>query len=267
MNWMLIPTLASAGLLFFLGIVTASKISGAKTFFLLVFALAISVPALIFAAYYLKIFNEPIWLYRWRALPFSELSASGIGFLMGFLQQNFAGKMNLSRVGKKVLFPVFLLMVVAAPYLKQIFRPIKGSQFHERSLDGVCLQSTSSTCGPASAVTLLRARGQNVTEKELATGSFTSASGTENWYLNRALKKHGSIVEYRKTLAQPAELYFPAIAGVRLAGPDGAGHFIAIMNREGEDYIVGDPLIGRLKLNLEQLKSDYYFTGFFMLVK
>ena len=264
---MLVPALVLAGLFFFIGVVVAAKVSGTKTFFLWVFALVIGAPGLIFAAYYLKIFNEPIWLYRWRSVPFSELSASGIGFLMGYLQQKFAGKLKLSRVGKKILFPVLLLMVVAGPYLKPIFRPIKNSQYHEKWSEGVCLQSTDSTCGPASAVTLLRARGQNVTEKELAMDAFTSISGTENWYLNRALKKRGLTIEYKKTSVQPSELYFPAMAGVRLAAPNGSGHFIAILDRQGENYIVGDPLIGRLTLTLEQLKSDYYFTGFFMLVK
>ena len=85
---MLVPMLVLASFLFFIGVFVAARISGTKTFFLLIISLLIAAPGLVFAAYYLKIFNEPIWLYRWRSIPFSELSASGVGFLMGVLQTN-----------------------------------------------------------------------------------------------------------------------------------------------------------------------------------
>jgi hypothetical protein len=268
MNWMLIPTLLCAGLLFGIGLMVArSLFDGKKSAVLFAIASAAAAPGIIFAVYNLKIFNEPIWLYRWRALPFSELSASGVGFLMGCLHERFAGKLKLSRVGKKILFPVLLLMIISIPYLKPIFRPMKASQFHERWSDGVCLQSSDSTCGPASAATLLQARGRNVTERQMATEAFTSNSGTENWYLNRSLRKHGVVVEYRKTEPQPSSLYFPAIAGVRLLDQNGPGHFIAVLDRQGADYVIGDPLVGKVKMTVKQLQAEYYFTGFFMLMK
>jgi hypothetical protein len=236
MNWMLIPTLLCAGLLFLMGMIAARKVSGQmKLAAMFAIAFAAAAPGIIFAIYYLKIFDEPIWLYRWRAVPFSELSASGVGFLMGCLHEKLACKLKLSVVGKKFLFPVLLLLIVSAPYLKSIFRPMKSSQFQEKWSDGICLQSSDSTCGPASAATLLRSMGKNVTEKQLATEAFTSNSGTENWYLSRSIRRHGVAVEYRKTTPQPSKLYFPAIAGVRLLDRNGPGHFIAVLDRQGED--------------------------------
>lgn len=130
---MLIPTLVLASLLFLLGVFVGARVSGTKAFFLLIISLLISAPGLAFSAYYLKIFNEPIWLYHWRSIPFSEMSASGVGFLMGVLQKKFVGKIKLSRLGKVFLFPVLLLMVVSAPYLKSI-EPQSNTRRLRRSL-------------------------------------------------------------------------------------------------------------------------------------
>lgn len=58
---MLVPTLASAVLPFFVGVVISARVAGAKSFLLFGIALASSVPRLIFAANYLNVFDEPIW--------------------------------------------------------------------------------------------------------------------------------------------------------------------------------------------------------------
>jgi hypothetical protein len=56
----------------------------------------------------------------------------------------------------------------------------------------------------------------------------------------------------------------PAVVGVRLGS---FGHFIPILGREGNKFIVGDPLWGRESLSLDELKSRYHFTGFHMRVR
>ena len=56
----------------------------------------------------------------------------------------------------------------------------------------------------------------------------------------------------------------PAVVGVRLGT---IGHFIAILGREGDKFLVGDPLIGRELLSLEDLHHRYAFTGFHMRIK
>lgn len=63
------------------------------------------------------------------------------------------------------------------------------------------------------------------------------------------------------------QIIFLAIAGVRLPDQNGAGHFIAVLEQQGEDYVIGDPLVGKLKMTVKQLQAEYYFTGFFMLMK
>ena len=38
----------------------------------------------------------------------------------------------------------------------------------------------------------------------------------------------------------------PAIAGVRLPSSGNTGHFIAVLDRIGEKFVIGDPLEGRI---------------------
>lgn len=269
MNWLLVPTFLLAAAFFLFGKSLAGKQFSATALASLFAAMILlSTPGFLYAVYYLKVLGEPIWLYRWRSLPFTELAASGAGLLAGYAQGALIGRIKLSRVGKKVFFPLLLFLMLAAPYLKPIARPLDAKSIRDVWSDGVCLQSTPATCGPASAATLLRANGKTVTEKELAMEVFTSSTGTENWYLTRALRRRGATVEYFLDRPQPDRLRHPAIAGVRLsADGSGSGHYIAILGEQGENYIVGDPLVGRLLLSAKDLQVSYYFTGFFMVVK
>lgn len=132
-------------------------------------------------------------------------------------------------------------------------------------MQGVCLQTRPSSCGTASAATLLRAAGYLVSERQLAQECFTSTSGTENWYIARALRRRGLEVKYLITTAQPNQLYYPAIAGVRLNS--GVGHFVTVLSETESSYLIGDPLVGKRLLNKNHFNQDYYFTGFFMWVE
>ena len=81
----------------------------------------------------------------------------------------------------------------------------------------------------------------------------------------RALRRRGMSTTFLKQDATENPLPTPTIAGVKLA--QGAGHFIALIGREGTNYVVGDPLEGREVLSLPELKSRYQFTCFFMEVR
>jgi hypothetical protein len=113
----------------------------------------------------------------------------------------------------------------------------------------------------------LRQLGKPATEKQLAQESFTSRSGTENWYLARALRRRGVQVRFRLEQDGNKPWPVPSIAGVRLPNSGGAGHFITILGRVGDKYIIGDPLEGRLVLSQPALEVDYTFTGFFMVLE
>jgi ABC-type bacteriocin/lantibiotic exporter with double-glycine peptidase domain len=113
---------------------------------------------------------------------------------------------------------------------------------------------------------LLRLHDKQTTEEQIARESYTSRTGTENWYLARTLRGRGLDVQF--LLLKPNEPWpFPAIAGVRLSSAGNSGHFVAVLGHEGDNYILGDPLDGKVVLSRSAFEKIYSFTGFFMTVK
>jgi len=260
MNLLLIPTWLLAAMLF----VAGERVGRSnRAWWPVILGAVLAVPELVFAAYYTKLFGEALWLYWFRSLPGTELSAAGIGFLAGGLQA-WRGRTFWKRYVSGFFIPFLTTLVICAPYLKQIVLRPHWSQFQNRWSEDVCLQSSESSCGPASAATLLRHFGKDATELELAQAAFTTRRGTENWYLIRAIRRHGLNVRYVVTEPGLDHLQFPAIAGVRLNQADGAGHFIALLGKKGDNFVVGDPLNGREELPAKLMVERYCFTGFYL---
>ena len=237
------------------------KLRGAVISFILV-SLALALPAFIYALYYSKLLGEPIWLYRVRTIPGSELLASPAGLLAGYAQIRVTPRLRLSAIGKRSLVPVVLGFTLLLPYLKPWLRPLRAAQLQETWKGKVCLQSTPSTCGPAAAATIVRHLGGNLSEVELARSAFTSRSGTENWYLARALRQRGFATTF--LLSTPSNAPLPALAGVRVRSAGHSGHFIALLQRSGDVLTVADPMDGLTTHSLRALQDSYEFTGFFM---
>jgi hypothetical protein len=266
MNHLFWPTGLLAALLFWIGSgIEKTLNSRPQRLAFIVIATALALPGLLFAAYYTKLLGEPIWLYRFRAAPGTELTAAGVGLLAGFAHQARHKHALLRKQLRSLTIPAILAVIISAPYLKPLIRPVKQSQLTEQWRDGVCLQSTPSTCGPASAATIVKSLGKTVTEAELARESLTYAGGTENWYLVRALRQRGFHVEFQPTLPDAPEFPTPAIAGVKL--PQGTGHFIALLSQADSNYVGSDPLTGRFTATLAELKMNYQFTGFFLVIR
>jgi len=225
-------------------------------------SLAAALPALLFVVYYTGILGEAKWFYTFRSWPGTELAAAGMGLIAGRLQFWRNQSQQVRRQVSAGFIPFILLLCVMIPYLKPIVLRPDWTSYRDNWSEGVCVQSSESSCGPASAATLLHLAGVAVTEKEIAMESFTSRRGTENWYLIRTMKHFGLDENY--VIGQPGwtDLPFPAIVGVRLGGKKGAGHFIAILGKTGDKYVTGDPLNGREELDASQLQDRYYFTGF-----
>lgn len=220
-------------------------------------ALFATIPGASFATYYAHILPEPSWYYQFRSAPGTELLIVFLGV---------AGGIAATLLPRKLL--LLPLLGVAAfsvtPIIKPIIGPIPNGTLRDRWDEGVCLQSTQSTCGPASVATILSRFGVEVTESQIAAEAHSYSGGTEAWYLARAIRSRGLNVKFEfMPEFQPAE-GLPTIAGVRL-GP--TGHFIAILGREGEAFIVGDPLRGRELLSHDELQQRYDFTGFHMRIK
>lgn len=271
LNLLLFPTLLLALILYLAGWKIAAKCSSAGRLASAVLLSALlAVPALLYAFYYAHLFDSAVWFYTLRAWPGSELAASGAGLGAGLA----AGGIQRSALGSRsrliqrvtsgsLLFCLALLLFI--PYGKPLIAPLREAP-KDQWINGVCIQSTPSTCGPASAATLLRRFGLEASERELARECFSYGGGTENWYIARALQRRGFSTRFVVGKPRPVTILYPSIAGTEVGGPGGAGHFITILGKEDDRYLIGDPIQGCLLLTLEQLRSRFYLTGFFLVV-
>ena len=257
-NWLVVPTLAAAIVLFVVGRWSIRRCrTNCGRIVLFFLWLLLGMPGLFVALYYLHLFDDAKWFYQFRSSPFTELTAAGAGLFAGALAE-LGEKQRLASPASLV---VLLCLGVVAPHLKPMVAPIPEELFSDRWEDGVCLQSTPSSCGAASAATVFKALGIEQSERDIARVCFTYLGGTENWYIARAFRRHGLAVTYRIEEALPADLRSPAIAGVSIGG---MGHFIAILEISEGGCIIGDPLVGRKVQPINRLTNQYDFTGFFM---
>lgn len=225
----------------------------------LTFALGalLAVPCVVSIAYYIHIFDHWVWFYQVRSLRFSEFSFAGVGWLGGACFNWHAR--DGWRAG--LLVPACTLAAVTTPFLKSMLDPVDVRALHDRCQGEVCLQSSPATCGPSSAASILRSLGGPANERDLAEASYTSRTGTEAWYLARALRRRG----YKATFTFQHGLPYPAIAGVRLQS--GEGHFIAILRSSESGITIVDPMYGEATLRPEDLAKRYRFTGMFLKIE
>jgi hypothetical protein len=257
-NWLVIPTLVVALLLFVVGQrsirhcrTLKSKMAVSALF------LIPGIPGIMFPAYYLHFYDDVRWFYEFRSLPFIELAAAGAGLFAGALAALIKGPKPVSRP----FLIAALVLAIIAPHLKPVVAPTSSRRFADRWRDGVCMQSTPSSCGPASAASVFRIFGASLSERAIARECFTYVGGTENWYIARAFRRRGYEVTYRNENGFPDDLRVPAIAGVRRGG---MGHFIAILDKSDSTFITGDPLAGREEIKADEMTQKFDFTGFFM---
>jgi len=258
---MVIPTLLGAVVLFWLGRAAGKRIRSRRASRLSGTAAAVlAAPGLLFVIYYAHLFDGAAWFYRFRSVPMTELTACGLGFGAGLAQARRIG-------GPAGAFgwPAALLLLILIPFIKPILDPVTFDHERRSPGEGVVLQSTMSTCGPASAATLLNVLGHPASERELAREAFTSRGGTESWYLARALRRRGLDVEFQIRSPDGGDLPSPAIAGVLLPGR--AGHFIAILESAADELTFVDPIDGKHTMAKSELRERYRFTGFFMAVR
>lgn len=227
-----------------------------RIFFLCGFGL-LAVPAIWSAIYYLHILREHAWFYTLRSWPGSEFLAVFLGC---------AGGAAASLLPRLLLpFPLAVaLLLAAAPYIKPLIAPLPDPIFRERWQGDVCLQSTPSTCGPASVTTILRRLGFNTSEHTTARAAFSYAAGTEAWYLARYVRRCGLSprFDFRSTFSP--EVGLPALVGVRFGE---MGHFIAVLDLHDDQITIADPLRGEEHLSLAQFQRRYVFTGFHMVIQ
>ena len=256
-NWLGVTSSILAIVAFFVVYSTAKNRPTKTRILLALLALVAAIPGASFATYYAHILPEPSWYYQFRSITGTEILVLFLGVAGGLA----------STLLPQVVRILPLLGVAAfsiVPYIKPFIGPIAGDVLKDQWDDAICLQSTSSTCGAASTATILRYLGGEATESELAAEAHSYNGGTEAWYLARSARSRGFDVHFDFTTSFSPGGGLPAVVGVRLGT---IGHFIAILGREGDTFLVGDPLIGRELLSLEDLQQRYAFTGFHMRIK
>jgi len=167
---------------------------------------------------------------------------------------------------------IILLVVVAIfassawPFLAPMFNRHELEHLETRiNVQGICLQNTGYTCGPAAAVTVLRRLGLPAEEGEIAVLSQTSSStGTPPDLLAEALRqrygKDGLVAEYRN---------FKNLAELRRAGLTLAvvrfsfmvDHYVAVLSVTDSAVTIGDPLNGLETLSPQEFYEQWRYCG------
>jgi hypothetical protein len=129
----------------------------------------LAIPGVLYVLYYTHLFDNAAWFYNFRALRFTELLASGMGFLAGFLYS----AIEPEAFGEELAIPEGLFVLLFIPFMKPVSTPLDSSQLKDRCDGEACLQSTPSTCGPTSAANVLWALGRPSSEKEPARAAYT----------------------------------------------------------------------------------------------
>lgn len=179
----------------------------------------------------------------------------------------------LSRVPQKrnrvlisVLMAVIVFFMGVWPYVAPMVDRKQLSQLKTNiDRDGICLQTTDYTCGPASAVTALRKLELPAEEGEIAILSCTSfQEGTPIDMLadglNRKYAASGLTVECR---------FFHSIDELKGAGPTLAvikygfmvDHWVTVLEVTDSEVVVGDPLGGLSRLSYQDFAKKWRFIG------
>ncbi|BCU79680.1 cysteine peptidase family C39 domain-containing protein [Luteolibacter sp. LG18] len=213
-------------------------------------------PGLWFSVYYLHLLPEAPLLYDLRSQPLSEW------WLALFLPAAVAWSAFIPRP-VAVIGYALAVTAMLPPFLKPLLKPLELSRLTDQWNGDACLQSTESTCGPASAATVLRFLGDTrATEKDLARRSWSTASGTEAWHLARTLRRRGRTVDFEFHGLPPAD-HLPGIMGMSIVGN---GHFVALLKCEGDQWTIADPLVGIETLSRHDLEKRE-ISPFFMRIR
>ena len=133
---------------------------------------------------------------------------------------------------------------------------------------GVCLQSTSYNCGPASAVTALRRLGFAAEEGALGLLCKTDGiSGTADDIMAEKLAQRygpeGLIVEHRY-VKSPDELRSCPVSIAVIRYNFFTDHYVAVLGFDGDKVIVGDPLSGEETLSVAEFEKSWRHVAIFL---
>jgi biotin operon repressor len=221
-------------------------------FALMATSVVLSVPAVLFLCNYMWEVPSGAWFFSFHSLPAIEASSGSVGTLLGVMFAHaklHPHRLNLPVLAASVVVGIILLLV---PFGKQLFyTKVEYSGLKNVWKDGVCKQTSGTTCMPASFATVVRLIGGNITEQELAREAGTNSGGTEVWYLIRVLRRHGYEVDIR-TAKSLKDASAPAVIGLGIMG-----HVVVLMSKTDTGPEIGDPIGYHRKYTWKDFEEGY----------
>jgi predicted double-glycine peptidase len=225
---------------------------------LVVAAFVLAVPALLFAGNYLLRLPNGIWFVNFHSVPGAEASSGLVGALLGLVFATRRGNRSI-----RALSTIAAMILLLTPFAKQLFFRLDYSEMSNIWNNGVCRQSRTTTCVPASCATVIRMLGGNVTEQELARDAGSNRRGTEIWYMRRALRKHGYEMEARDAKSS-TDIQAPSVVGVKVGS---GGHVVALMSKTDAGPEIGDPLGTHKRYTWAEFENRYHPNGVYLLIR
>lgn len=158
------------------------------------------------------------------------------------------------------LMTVLLLVLMPGQNYWVFTTPPSYSRSDGVWIDGVCMQSTSFTCGAASAATVLRAHGvPDAVEHECAYYSHTLPfRGVTDLGAARALRQKapGRKVEIRPTkISELKDRPLPCMAPIKYSF--WFDHMVVVLAVDEKGIWIGDPLKGRVQMTEAELEKRW----------
>jgi predicted double-glycine peptidase len=163
------------------------------------------------------------------------------------------------RWGVAILMAIFTIYYSTLPFLMPALTYAEFSGLKTNlDRDGVCIQSSDYTCGPAAAVTALRKIGVPAEEGELAVWAYTTRfTGTGANCLCDAIRDHYGTPCRTQFFQHVGDLRGkePLVALVKYGFM--VDHFVAVLKVTDTEVIAGDPLFGVRKYTISQFDDAW----------
>jgi peptidase C39-like protein len=224
-------------------------------FIISLFALARREPALAFV--------PPI---SWMMLGRTQFALTGFVGAMILTIPLLKLPQKRDRIAIAFLMVCIVSMMSVWPFLAPAFNRAELSSITTRfDPDGVCLQNTSYTCGPASAVTALRKLGFQADEGEIAILAHTSSAiGSPPDVLAEALNKrygHEGLTAENRLFTNLTELRSAGLTLAVIKFSFMLDHYVTVLEVTDTEVVVGDPLNGLTKLSYADFNDKWRFEG------
>jgi ABC-type bacteriocin/lantibiotic exporter with double-glycine peptidase domain len=152
-------------------------------------------------------------------------------------------------------------MLLIAPFWKQLFCKLDYSKLGDRWNNGVCLQTSGTSCVPACCATVVSLLGGRITERELAMEAGTTSRGTEIWYMMRAMPGHGYKIEPH-VAKSVKDIPAPSILGLKAGG-----HVIVLMSKSDAGPDIGNPLGQRRQYTWSAFEKAYDIEPIYFIIR